>query len=347
MATHEIIIHENKSTTKDAAPYLGSYVCKETLDLATLSAAAAKLCGLSAIQVESIITSCFEAMEDGEAEMVTRFNTDLGAVCVVIKGSLASADAALGDGNSIQLALRLASEIVNACVNETGKIETDETLTKLRVDNVMDVATKKPYKVIHGNDVFRVQGFNMVLTDEGAEVYLESTLGVKLPLTVVATESKQLFTARYESAIEGGDYKLVVKSRAGDAEGPLQTAYCKVKVLEGGGVDPVIKVTSLSSPDGEDGKIVKSQSIVAKGENLAYQRDWNDVILFKWTNAAGEACELQVEPSAQTDTSFTFDWEEAFDTIPTGSTLEAVFTLHGKDGGNAQVSTQTATLVAA
>ena len=34
----------------------------------------------------------------------------------------------------------------------------------------------------------------------------------------------QLFEAHTAELLEAGDYKLVVKSRAGDAEGPLQTA---------------------------------------------------------------------------------------------------------------------------
>ncbi len=43
--------------------------------------------------------------------------------------------------------------------------------------------------------------------------------------------SKQLFKAHTSELLPGGDYKLVVKSRAGDAGGPLQTSFRKVKYL--------------------------------------------------------------------------------------------------------------------
>ena len=41
----------------------------------------------------------------------------------------------------------------------------------------------------------------------------------------------QLFKAHTAELLPGGDYKLVVKSRAGDAGGPLQTSFRKVKYL--------------------------------------------------------------------------------------------------------------------
>ena len=41
MARHEIVIHENTGATKDVAPYLGSYIAKETIRL--INAVAAKV----------------------------------------------------------------------------------------------------------------------------------------------------------------------------------------------------------------------------------------------------------------------------------------------------------------
>ena len=57
-------------------------------------------------------------------------------------------------------------------------IVTDENVTKLRVDNVMDLVEERPMNLVHGQRVFRVAGFNMVLTDEGSATYLESDKGV-------------------------------------------------------------------------------------------------------------------------------------------------------------------------
>ena len=116
-------------------------------------------------------------------------------------------------------------------------IVTDEDVTKLRVDNVMDLVEERPMNLIHGRHVFRVAGFNMVLSDEGAAAYLEDARGTTFPLVVDEVVSKQLFKAHTAELLPGGDYKLVVKSRAGDAGGPLQTSFRKVKYLRV--VDPV------------------------------------------------------------------------------------------------------------
>ena len=88
----------------------------------------------------------------------------------------------------------------------------------------------------------------MVLTDEDAAVYLENSMGTTFPLTVDEVVSKQLFKAHTTELLEAGDYKLVVKSRAGDAEGPLQTSFRRVKYLRV--VDPE-PVPIAQLPDGE------------------------------------------------------------------------------------------------
>ena len=71
----------------------------------------------------------------------------------------------------------------------------------------------------------------MVLSDEGAQTYLADARGATYPLVVDEVVSKQLFKAHTAELLQAGDYKLVVKSRAGDAEGPLQTAFRRVKYL--------------------------------------------------------------------------------------------------------------------
>ena len=39
MARHEVVIHENTGATKTVAPYLGSYISKETLAMAKFASA--------------------------------------------------------------------------------------------------------------------------------------------------------------------------------------------------------------------------------------------------------------------------------------------------------------------
>ena len=95
----------------------------------------------------------------------------------------------------------------------------------------MDLEVERPMNLIHGQHVFRVAGFNMVLGDEGAAAYLENGIGTTFPLVIDHVTSHQLFTAHTAELLPAGDYKLVVKSRAGDAAGPLQTSFRKVKYL--------------------------------------------------------------------------------------------------------------------
>ena len=232
MANHQIVIHENTGATKTVAPYLGSYISKETLAMAKFASAVGAKCGLPAIQVIAILGGSFEAIEALESEALVRVHTDIGVICGVITGSFPTADAAFDPArNALELALRLDDTLRLDLADTVPVIVTDEDVTKLRVDNVMDLEEERPMNLIHGQHVFRVAGFNMVLDDEGATAFLENALGTTFPLVIDEVVSKQLFKAHTAELLPGGDYKLTVKSRAGDAAGPLQTSFRKVKYL--------------------------------------------------------------------------------------------------------------------
>ena len=153
-------------------------------------------------------------------------------------------------------------------------IVTDENVTKLRVDNVMDLAEERPMNLIHGQHVFRVAGFNMVLTDVGAVVFLENALGTRFQVIIDEIVSKQLFKAHTAELLPPGDYKLVVMSRAGDAGGPLQTSFRKVKYLRV--VDPTpteptfTKVTEQGHEDDAEwvNKVGRDGRVSIVGTNL-------------------------------------------------------------------------------
>ena len=63
-------------------------------------------------------------------------------------------------------------------------------------------------------------------------------------------ERKKVLVIEDDELLEGGDYKLVIKSRAGDAAGPLQTATKRVKYLKV--VDPELIVTKTYPTDHPD-----------------------------------------------------------------------------------------------
>mgnify|MGYP003322406048 CR=1 FL=1 len=236
MAKHEVLIHETRNITGDGTTlYTGSYIEKESVRQAGFVGFLSAKSGLPAVQAQAILEGAFEAVEELEKESLVRIHTDLGTICGIITGSFETADAAFDpEKNSLELALRLEDAIRLSLADVVPTIVTDESLTKLRVDGLMDLATPRPYNLIHGQKVFRVSCYNMVHEDEGATVFLQDAKGVTYEVVVDRVVSKQLFEAHTAELLEAGDYKLVVKSRAGDAEGPLQTAFHRVKYLKVG-----------------------------------------------------------------------------------------------------------------
>ena len=186
MAKHEILIHENTGATKVAAPYLGSYISKETVRLAGYAEQVSAKCGLPAIQVQAIITGAFEAWEELEKEALTRIHTDIGTIYGVITGSFPTSDAAFDpEVNALELALRL-----------DDAIHLDPAPT------------------------------------------------------------------------EGCDGKMVVKSKAGDPTGPLQTSFRKVKYLKVASAGPRLDKGYPSTDPSRVGVYVLYGGFTLEGERL-------------------------------------------------------------------------------
>ena len=275
MARHEIVIHQNTGATAASAPYLGSYVSKETVRLAGFAEALAGKCGLPAIQVQAILSGCFDEIQNLERESLVRMHLDGFCVHAVITGSFPTADAPFDESrNALELVLRLDDALRLELADTVPSIAADGDLTRLRVDNLMDLAEERPMNLVHGRHVFRVAGFNMVLTDDGAGAYLQDARGATFPLAVDEVVSKQLFKAHTAELLPAGDYKLVVKSRAGNAEGPVQTAFRRVKYLR---VEdpvpadaPVVESGDTAGVAGLPGKwYIGNGHFVLTGRNLA------------------------------------------------------------------------------
>ena len=267
MARHEVVIHENTGATTESAPYLGSYIAEETVAMAAFAAVVGAKCGLPPIQVMAILGGAFDAIAALETESLLRIHTDIGVVCAVITGSFPTSDAAFDPTrNALELTLRLDERLRLGLADVTATIVTDTDVTKVRVDNAMDIHEQKPMNLIHGKRLFRVAGYNMVLSDEGATVFLQNAIGTTFPVTVDEVISKQLFTARSAELLEAGDYKLVVKSRGGDAEGPLQTSFRRVKYLRV--IDPPRITSAMTRGEGEGEVNVAGATLDVKGEDL-------------------------------------------------------------------------------
>ena len=162
--------------------------------------------------------------------------------------------------------------------------------------------------LIHGQHVFRVAGFNMVLTDEGAAAFLENDKGVTFPLVIDEVVSKQLFKAHTAELLPGGDYKLVVKSRAGDAGGPLQTSFRKVKYLRV--VDPGPTVPTVT--DIGEGFFHPGHGNVVTGENMRFAdgEPGNHVVVKDGTGVDMEAMVSTDTRVPVTETGFSLNIDE-------------------------------------
>ena len=306
MAKHEVVIHENKGATKGVAPYTGVYIAKETVRQDGFMGYIAAKSGLPPVQAQAILEGAFEAVEELEKESLVRIHTDLGTICGVITGSFETADAAFDpEKNSLELALRLEDAIRLSLADVVPTIVADENLTKVRVDNVMDLVTPRPYNLIHGQNVYRVAGFNMVHEDEGATVFLQDAKGVTYEVVVDRVVSKQLFEAHTAELLEAGDYRLVVKSRAGDAEGPLQTAFRRVKYLKVAAPKPTVPViTNVTSENGGAMRVKASDGkLVVEGMNLI----GGGITEAKLTASNGDPCTgMTLVESESTDTRAVF-----------------------------------------
>ena len=309
MARHEVIIHENTGALRETAPYIGNYISKEQIAMAAFAATVGAKCGLPPIQVIAIIDGAFEAISALERDALVRVRTDIGVVCGVITGSFPTADAPFdAERNALEMALRLDDEIRLDLADVVPVIVTDENVTKLRVDNVMDLAEERPMNLIHGQHVFRVAGFNMVLTDEGAVVFLENALGTRFQVIIDEIVSKQLFKAHTSELLPPGDYKLVVMSRAGDAGGPLQTSFRKVKYLRV--VDPGPTVPTVT--DIGEGFFHPGHGNVVTGENMRFAdgEPGNHVVVKDGTGVDMEAMVSTDTRVPVTETGFSLNIDE-------------------------------------
>ena len=334
-SAHKVKAYRNNTDTAGKAVFLGSYLTKETVNIEKLCEQTAAQSGLTAIQVRAILEGSFDAIAELEKEGLVIVHLDGLTVMAVITGSFPTSDAPFdGERNALELAIRLDDDIRLAFVNETAQMVTDATMARVRIDSVMDLETRRPMNIIHGVKPFRVAGFNMVMDDEGAEAYLQNTLGVTFPVTVDEVASTQLFTAHVAAAVEPGDYRLVVKSRGGDPEGVLQTTFRRVKCLAAEMPRPRITSVTSEGHESEIDRLFKGSAASVNGSALgrvkSVRLDFKDTQSESWSDVYGEA-ELAVTDGKVTfadpvtrmegvcmDASFTFD-------PSAGATLTLVF----------------------
>ena len=323
-SAHKVKAYRNNTDTAGKAAFLGSYLTKETIAIEKLCEQVSAQSGLTAIQVRAILEGSFDAIAELEKEGLVIVHLDGLTVMAVITGSFPTSDAPFdGERNALELAIRLDDDIRLAFVNETAQMVTDATMARVRIDNVMDLDAPRPMNIIHGVKPFRVAGFNMVLEDEGAEVYLQNSIGVTFPVTVDEVASTQLFTAHVAAAVEPGDYRLVVKSRGGDPEGVLQTTFRKVKCLAAEMPRPRITSVTSEGHESEIDRLFKGSAASVNGSALgrvkSVRLDFKDTQGESWSDVYGED-ELAVTDGKVTfadpvtrmegvcmDASFTFD----------------------------------------
>ena len=273
-ATHNVKAYRNSTDTAGKAPFFGSYISHENVPIDALCAQVAALSGLTAIQVRAMLEGSFDAIAELEKEGLVIVHLDGMSVWAVITGSFPTGDAAFDpERNALNLSIRLDDSLRLSLVNETAQMVTDADLTKVRLDNIKDIEVTRPVNLIHGQRPFRAAGYNLVLSDAGARVYLKDRSGTEHAVVIDEVHSNQLFTAHTAELLEGGDYTLWVESRGGDAEGPLQRDKCRVKYLRvEPPVPPVVDPPTISGANSagqKDGVIeTPGEAIEVTGDNL-------------------------------------------------------------------------------
>ena len=332
MAKHEVVLHENKGATKEKAPYLGSYITKNQLTLANIIPAAAAKAGMSAIKLQTLIENDIEALTQLEKAGACRIHLDGGYVELRIIGSFDATDASWNEEkNKLVVAFTPNTDLRNSLVNETGTIVTDETCTKVRLDNVFDVERPKPTEILYGRGTFQGQGINLCMGDEGARGELVNDIGVVFPCEVVEVLNRQNVRFRPPELLEPGDYKFVVFSRGGDPAGELQSSFRRVKYIA---VEDPITVDDIAS-EGHEGEIVSGTAFAAKGSGLdAFDAEGGDTVKVKWTQG-GEEKEAEIAPAEVAADKLSFEFPDALQDVPmdTELTFEITFgeTIKRKD----------------
>ena len=140
--------------------------------------------------------------------------------------------------------------------------------------------------------------------------YLEDGRGTTFPLVVDEVVSKQLFKAHTSELLPGGDCKLVVKSRAGDAGGPLQTSFRKVKYLRV--VDPGPTPTGPTVTAINDGTFHAGGGNVVTGANMRFADAFpgNHLVIKDGTGADMGAMISTDEGTPVTETRFALNIDE-------------------------------------
>ena len=269
-ATHNVKAYRNNTDTASQAAFFGSYISHENVPIGPLCTQVAALSGLTAIQVRAILEGSFDAIAELEKEGLVVVHLDGMSVWAVITGSFPTGDAAFDpESNKLELSIRLDDSLRLALVNETAQMVTDADLTKVRLDNVKDLAVERPVNLIHGRHPFRAAGYNLVMSDAGARVYLTDRRGVEHEVVVDEVHSNQLFTAHTAELLEGGDYTLWVESRAGVEDGPLQRDSCRVKYLRVEDPPATVVLRTAVTEGMMDNNIRSgSEPVTLEGENL-------------------------------------------------------------------------------
>ncbi len=342
MAKHEITIHENTSATASVAPYLGNYVEKDTIDLDKLAEEMALESGLPAIQTRAIIEGEFEEMMALEKETLVRANFDGFAVCAAITGSLPTSDAAFDpERNKFVLAIRLDDSLRLALVNVTPTIVADIDSKRVEISEVSDIRQPRPYGVIHGQGQFLISGYNLRLDDAGAELFIEDRRGTVHEIIVDEAADPQKIKAHTALPLEPGDYKVVVKSRGGDADGGLQTRLKRVKCLEAALDAPVVNWLISGTAGAVRDRLAKGAPINVVGSLFG---DALGDITVKFAYADG--VEIDGDVSAATANLVTVAWPAALDALDDGTAVTLTVT-RTSGGASADSNTHTATVVSA
>ena len=110
----------------------------------------------------------------------------------------------------------------------------------------------------------------------------------------------------------------------------------------------VMRIESITSPNGNKDEITKTKAIVANGKNLDFASAWGDSATVSWIDAESkDPHELSLTINEKSETYLRFDWPEGLAEVPEGTELTFRFRDHGETDGAEQPMTRVAPLGAA
>ncbi len=252
--------------------YHGTFVSNGTTDLDALAERMAASAGIRPAAVKLVVRSMYAKVAELVSTRLCRVAAGQATFEPQIGGSFDSANASVGEGNDIYVAVRLSDALQGVAAGITPtKIDAASATSRLdMVENGVDGAQDR----ISGTDPFVLTGWNMSACGEGEGVSVKGRDGRLHPAETLDESHGQRITARLSEAMPDGAATVVLTTRGWNTpDGDVRTMAHRVTVIAGTpptptGDEPVIERGYSAGTGHPDGQIFSSCAFILQGLNL-------------------------------------------------------------------------------